>query len=198
MKKNLSKLHCGFREGYGTHHCLLLMLEKRKKALANQEAFVALLTDLSKAFDCLNHNFLTSKMHAYYLSLSSLKLVHDYLLNRKQRTTSNWEYSSWTYILEGAPQASILGSLLCNMFFCDLLIITDTTYFASLADDNATYIIRKTVAMFSALQYALLYDETRTDFCILCILLFLVFSVWIESEIKMGNTPVEFEFTFPL
>ena len=63
------------------------------------------------------------------------------------------------------------------MFFCDLLIITDTTYFASLADDNATYIIRKTVAMFSALQYALLYDETRTDFCILCILLFLVFSV---------------------
>ena len=32
------------------------------------------------------------------------------------------------------------------------------------------------ITMFSALPYALLYNETRTDFCILCILLwFLVF-----------------------
>ena len=79
-------------------------------------------------------------MHAYDLSLSLLKLFHHYLLNRKQRTAVDSEYSSWTYILEGVPQASILRSLLCNtLFFCDLFMITDTE------DDNATYVIRKTM-----------------------------------------------------
>ena len=49
----LSKFQCRFRKGHGTEHCQLLMLEKSKKDLANKEAFVALLTDLSKAFDWL-------------------------------------------------------------------------------------------------------------------------------------------------
>ena len=60
------------------------MLEKWKKALDNKEAFGALLTDLAKAFDCLNHELFITKLHACSLSLSSLKLIHDYLLNRKQ------------------------------------------------------------------------------------------------------------------
>ena len=82
----LSKYQCGFRKGHGTQHCLLLILEKWKKALDNKEIFGALLIDLSKAFDCLNYELLIAKLHAYGLSLSSLKLVHDYLLNRKYRT----------------------------------------------------------------------------------------------------------------
>ena len=51
----LSKYQCGFRKGHGTEHCLLLMLEKWRKAVDNEEAFVSFSTDLSKAFDCLNH-----------------------------------------------------------------------------------------------------------------------------------------------
>ena len=47
----LSQLQCGFRKGYGTQDCSLLMLEIWKQAADNSKAFVALLTDLLKAFD---------------------------------------------------------------------------------------------------------------------------------------------------
>ena len=76
-----------------------------------------------------------AKLHTYGISLSSLKLAHDYLLNRKQRTKVNSKFSSWADILEGVPQGSILGLLLFNIFLCDLFIIFGTTYFVSYADD---------------------------------------------------------------
>ena len=46
----------------------------------------ALLIDLSKAFDCLDHKLLTYKLNAYSLNIPALRLIHEYLSNRKQRT----------------------------------------------------------------------------------------------------------------
>ena len=89
------------------------MLEKYK-AVDNKEAFGALLTDLSKAFDCLNHEHLIVKLHAYRLSFSSLKLVHDYLLNCKQRTKVNSKYSSWTDTFRGCSTIEISGFTVTN------------------------------------------------------------------------------------
>ena len=64
----LSKFQCGFRKGYGTQHCLLLMLDIWKRATDNNETFDALLTHLSRAFDCLSHDLLIAKLHAYVLT----------------------------------------------------------------------------------------------------------------------------------
>ena len=52
-------------------------------------AFGALLTDLSKAFDCLPHELLIAKLHAYEVAIPSLKLLHSYLNKRKQRVKLN-------------------------------------------------------------------------------------------------------------
>ena len=57
--------------------------------------FGALLTDLSKGFDCLPHELLIAKLHAYGFSLAALRLVRSYFSNRKQRTKINESYSSW-------------------------------------------------------------------------------------------------------
>ena len=65
--------------------------------------------DLSKAFNCLSHDLLIAKLHAYGLDLASLKILQDYLTNRKQRTKVDSFYSSWEKILSGVPQGSILG-----------------------------------------------------------------------------------------
>ena len=62
------------------------MLEIWKGATDNNKAFGALLTDRSKSFDCLNHDLLIAKLHAYGLDIDSLNILQDYLSNRKQRT----------------------------------------------------------------------------------------------------------------
>ena len=46
--------------------------------------FVALLTDLSKAFDHLDHELPIAKLNAYGFSVAAITLVHDYLSHRKQ------------------------------------------------------------------------------------------------------------------
>ena len=94
-----SNFQCGFRKGYGAQHCLLMMLETWKEATDNNKAFGALLTDLSKAFDCLSHDLLIAKLDATGLDLASLKILQDYLTNRKQRTKVDSFYSSWERIL---------------------------------------------------------------------------------------------------
>ena len=99
------------------------MLEKWKSAVDKGKSFGALLTDLSKAFDCLSHELLLAKLHAYGFSIAALRLIHSYLTYRRQRTKINVSFSSWEEIVFGVPQGSILGPLLFNNFLCDLFFI---------------------------------------------------------------------------
>ena len=98
--------------------------------------FGALPTDLSKAFDCLDDELLIAKLNAHGFSLTALKLVHNYLSNRKQRAKVNSTYSSLLEIIFRVPQRSILGPLLFNIFLIDLLFIIENTDITSCADDN--------------------------------------------------------------
>ena len=117
MFEFLSKYQRGFRKGYSTQHCLLAMLEKWKSAVDKGKSSGALLTDLSKAFDCLPHELLLAKRHTYGFSIAELRLIHSYLTNRKQRTKVNLSCSLWEEILFGVPQGSILG-LYYSTSFC--------------------------------------------------------------------------------
>ena len=78
-----SKYRYGFRKGFSTQQCLLALLEKWKSSIDRGKVFGALLTDLSKAFYCLDDDLLITKLNAYGFSLPALKLIHDYLLKRK-------------------------------------------------------------------------------------------------------------------
>ena len=80
----LPKFQCGFRKGHSPQDCLLLIIGKWKKAVHSHKVFGAVLTDLSKVFDWISHDLLITKLNAYGLSLPALKLITDYLQNRKQ------------------------------------------------------------------------------------------------------------------
>ena len=43
------------------------------------------LMDLSKAFDCIRHDLLIAKLHAYGFSHDVLSFINDYFTNRQQR-----------------------------------------------------------------------------------------------------------------
>ena len=116
-------------------------VRKWKRSVDNSKMFGALLTDLSKAFDCLDHKLLISKLNAYGFGLTALKLVHNYLTNRKQQTKINSSYSSLLEIIFGVPQGSILGPLLFNNFLIDLFLIIENADITSYADENTQYII---------------------------------------------------------
>ena len=68
---------------------------KMEKLVDKARVFGALLTDLSKVFDCLDHELVIRKLNAYGFTLLALRLIHDYLFNRKQRTRIGNSYSSW-------------------------------------------------------------------------------------------------------
>ena len=70
-----------------------------------------------------------------------MKLVHNYLQNRKQRTKNGTAYSLWEEIFSGVPQGSILGPLLLNIFLCDLFLTIEGNYFTNCADDTTAYVI---------------------------------------------------------
>ena len=75
FESKFSTLLTGFRKNHGTQNALLKMIELWKKALDEGNNVGAILMDLSKAFDTLNHNLLLAKLNAYGFSNNSLKFI---------------------------------------------------------------------------------------------------------------------------
>ena len=70
-----SPKQCRFRKGYSTQHCIMVMLEKFIESRDKGEEFGNFFTDLSKAFDCIDHNLLITKLSWYGVKPISLKLI---------------------------------------------------------------------------------------------------------------------------
>ena len=141
MDKYLSPYLCGFRKGYSAQYCLMIMLERWNKALDNKKIAGAILTDLSKAFDCLHHGLLIAKLEAYGTDHISLGYIYSYISGRKQRTKVNNKFSGWSNILSGIPQGSILGPLIFFIYINDIFYFIDEGNIANYADDNTPYAI---------------------------------------------------------
>ena len=70
------------------------MLENYKRRRRGE--YAALLTDLSKAFDCLPHDLLIAKLHANGFDTPSLKLIQSHLTERYQRVKINNSFSEYS------------------------------------------------------------------------------------------------------
>ena len=139
----LFQSQCGFRKGYSAQYCLLVMIKKFKEAIDRGYEFGALLTDLSKAFDCINHPLLIAKLYNYGVSPLSINMIFSYLNNRTHRTKINECFSERSRIEHGVPQGSILGPLLFNIDLIDLFYECEESNIASYADDTTPIFLRQ-------------------------------------------------------
>ena len=115
------------------------MLEKLKRSVDGGKVFGAVLTDLPKAFVCLDHELLIAKLNAYDFSLPALRLINDYLSKRRQRTRIGNSFSDWFEVILGVPRGSILGPLSFNIFLANLFLVLKDVNIANFADDNTPF-----------------------------------------------------------
>ena len=89
----LSRHEMGYHKGCNSQHSLIAMFENWKKNLDKRGKCGTLFVDLSKAFDCLQHDLLLATLKAYGFDYKSLKLILSFLSNRKYRTKINSSFS---------------------------------------------------------------------------------------------------------
>ena len=91
--------------------------------------------DLKKAFDSVPHQRLLSKLKGYGIKGKLLKWIEKCLTCRKHRVLVNGAASSWSEVVSGVPQGSVLGPILfilyindiTNVVTCDMKIFADDT-----------------------------------------------------------------------
>ena len=76
IEDHFSPFLCGYRKGYKAQHALIALIEKWKIILNKNGYAGAVLMDLSKAFDTLNHDLLIAKLNAYLLIYLFIKNLY--------------------------------------------------------------------------------------------------------------------------
>ena len=68
-------------------------------------------------------------------------MIQDCLLTRKQRTKIGSSYITWENVISGVPLGLILGTLLFNIFLCNLFLEHENCCYANYEDVTTLYIV---------------------------------------------------------
>ena len=94
------------------------MIGKDKEIINKDGTIAALLTDLSKAFDCTTFDLLITKLCALNFDINARNLILDHMAERKERVKINSTYSLYMDVSQGFQQGTILAPLLFNLILC--------------------------------------------------------------------------------
>ena len=98
--------------------------------------FGTCITEFFEALYLLSYQLIIAKLNAYRFNLPALKLMHIYLIKKRQKTIINQDLSSRQKIIFGVIQGFTFGPILLKIFLNDLFLILPNNEIESYADDN--------------------------------------------------------------
>ena len=136
----------GFHNGHSTDHAAVQLVDQIIGSFENNKYTLAVFIDLSKAFDTVNHSILLKKLELHGITDRNHVWLKSYLSNRRQFVQINEkEKTSLETISCGAPQGSILGTLLFLLYVNDLKNASNILDPIMFADDSNLFFTHKDI-----------------------------------------------------
>jgi hypothetical protein len=136
----LTPYQSGYRAGHSATTAVLSVVDDLGVRMDRGEVSVLVLLDFSKAFDCLDHARLCSKLRGQFgFDGAAFSLLQSYLQGRRQVVCVNGACSAVGVVSSGVPQGSILGPILFSLFVHDVHEVFSFCKFHMFADDLQFY-----------------------------------------------------------
>lgn len=144
----------GFTKGRCTTDAGVALIKHVFNAWEESKDAIGVFCDLSKAFDCVDHETLLLKLEHYGIRNAALKFLNSYLDNRTQKVQINGAKSLGSRVKIGVPQGSILGPFLFLIYINDLpYMVENLSKIVLFADDTSL--------IFKVDRHAHNYDEVN-------------------------------------
>ena len=137
MTTSLGRNQFGIRRHSSTSHAIIAVHDTMTKLADDTElgASVFVAFDFSKAFDKVDHHMLIRSVQRLQLPSGFVRLLINYLSERKQRVRVNGFTSDLKLVTSGVPQGSLLGPYLFGLFISSLQPRWSSTTMIKYVDD---------------------------------------------------------------
>lgn len=130
----------GFRSNHSTIDAVAQLTGTILNGFNKSKSTVAVLLDISKAFDTIDHRILLRKLEHSGVRGLSQAWFQSYLSDREQMVALNGEVSDPRGVTSGIPQGSILGPLIFSIYVNDIHTCILNSQVLQFADDTTLHL----------------------------------------------------------